>query len=271
MGIYDRDYYRDPPRRGGFGNFSALSVTTWLIVVNVLVFVIDAWLWNRAIREQLTGVPRQFVPYMRAQLAAMNPFGPIESWGFFSVDSAIGHAQVWRVLSYQFLHANLMHLLFNMLGLYFFGPIVEGYLGRGRYLGFSLLCGCSGAVVYTLLCYAGVLPDAAAALVGASAAIYGVLIAAAVLAPDVTVMLFFPPVPLQLKYMAMIMVGIAAYTAFTNGRNAGGEAAHLGGAVLGYVLMRYPFPLNPFAPRAGPARARRRRVKFTDWSKDMNR
>src|SRR5260221_2481416 len=103
-------------------------------------------------------------------------------------------------------------------------------------------------------------------LVGASAGMCGVVIARAVLPPRVTVMLMFPPIPMKLKFMAVIMVAIAAYTAFTNGSNAGGQAAHLGGAALGYVLIRHPQVLNFLAPQRRKAAAR-----FVDWSQDSNR
>jgi membrane associated rhomboid family serine protease len=255
MGIYDRDYYRQPTPRGGFGSFSMLSVTTWLIAINVGVFIIDALLLNQSLSE----FPRE----VQRQLKAMS-VGPLEDWGSFSRERAIYHLQLWRVFTYQFLHANLQHLFFNMLSLYFFGPIVESYLGARRYLAFYLLCGCSGAVLFLLLQIVGILPDGN--LVGASAAIFGVLIAGAVIAPNVQVMLMFPPVPIQLKYLALILVAIATYTALSNGRNAGGEAAHLGGAVLGYLLIRHPYVLDLLAPRKRP----RGRIR-TNWQNDSNR
>lgn len=265
MGIYDRDYYREAPRRrGGFGSFSVWSVTTWLIVINVAVAIIDAFLLNQMLDQQFPGMPARYYRMQRQMMMA-----PLEQWGHFSVDLAIRHLQIWRFVTYQFLHANIQHLFFNMLGLYFFGPIIESYLGPKRYLAFYLLCGCSGAVVYTLLYYLGPLHQPGAdmvPLVGASAGIYGVLVAAAVLAPNVTIVLMFPPIPMQLKYLAMIVVGVAAFTAFTNGRNAGGEAAHLGGAVLGYYLIRHPHLLAPFE-RVRRARVRNR-TQFSDWSRD---
>jgi membrane associated rhomboid family serine protease len=268
MGIYDRDYYRAAPR-GSFGSFRVSSITTWLVILNVAVFLVDSLLLHAWARREFPDVPPQFI--MRGGF-----MGPIEFQGHYSIDLAIHQLQLWRFVSYQFLHANFMHLFFNMFGLYLFGPIVESYLGARRYLAYYLLCGCSGAVVYTLLYYLGILwaPDAATPMVGASAAIYGVLVAGAVLTPDTTVMLIFPPIPIQLRYLAIIMVGLAAYAAFNNGHNAGGEAAHLGGAVLGFVLIRYRFAFNPFAagaPARAGARRRRARTQFKDWSKDMNR
>jgi len=129
-----------------------------------------------------------------------------------------------------------------------------------------------GRVLYLLLLLAGILQGDHAWLVGASAGIFGVLVAGAMLAPNVTIMLLFPPIPMQLKYMAMILVGWAAYTAFTNGNNAGGQAAHLGGAVVGYALIRYPHVLNVFDMGGGSGRRLRARGRATtDWSKNFDR
>jgi membrane associated rhomboid family serine protease len=274
MGIYDRDYYRAAPPRGGFGMFSIGSVTAWLIIVNVAVFLIDALLYNQAVRaafgEDALRVPLALRP--RFNIPTM---GPIETWGYFSVVQAVAHLELWRFVTFQFLHANFAHLFSNMLSLFLFGPIVENDLGPRRFLGFYLLCGCSGAVAYLLLLMAGVLQGANVPLVGASAGIFGVLVAGAILAPDVSIVLLFPPIPIQLKYMALILVGWAAYTAFTNGYNAGGQAAHLGGAVLGYALIRYPRSLDFLEGWGSDARARRtrgrRRTRFADWSRNPDR
>lgn len=258
MGIYDRDYYRDSPPRGGFGMFSLLSVNGWLIIVNVAVFLLDMLTQG----------------YVQDDVGRIYRVRPVEALGYFSKTMAIDHLQLWRFVSFQFLHANLGHIFANMLSLYLFGPIVENYLGRRRYLGFYLLCGCSGAFAYLLLLMIGVLHGANVPLVGASAGIFGVLVAGAILAPDVTIMLLFPPIPMRLKYMALILVAWAAYTAFTNGSNAGGQAAHLGGAFLGFLLIRYPHSLDfleRWGGRAYRLRTRGRRAPSTDWSRNFDR
>jgi membrane associated rhomboid family serine protease len=165
---------------------------------------------------------------------------PLEGLGHFSAATAIWGGQVWRFLTFQFLHANLQHLLFNMLGLYFFGQMMETYLGRERFLGFYLTCGVAGAVLYLALWGLGILVGSAwVPLVGASAGIFGILAAAARVAPNATVMLIFPPMPVQLRTWAMILLGLAAATILFAGPNAGGEAAHLGGALLGYFGVEY--------------------------------
>jgi len=248
MGIYDRDYYRSPPR-GGFGSFSMMTVTTWLIIINVAVFLLD-----QMSHQLLTDI------------------------GCFALPEAVQGLQFWRFITFQFLHANVTHIFFNMLSLYFFGPIMESYLGSRRYLAYYLICGIAGGFSFMLLSYFGVLPIAPAdippeyrGLVGASAGIFGILIGAARVAPDARVMLMFPPIPMKLKTMAWVFVAIAAYTVFTSGNNAGGEAAHLGGAVVGFLLIRNERLLDFVYLRRPRMSFGGRRAQYKDWSKDYDR
>jgi membrane associated rhomboid family serine protease len=225
MGFADRQYARrDYGRPTVAGAMRMWSVTTWLIAINVAVFLVN---WFSRSDE--------------------NPEGWLDFWGHFSATTVIYHLQLWRFITFQFLHNGFPHLLFNMIALYFFGPIVEDYLGGRRFLAFYLLCGAAGGAAYLLLWALGVLQyGAATSLVGASAGIFGVLVAGARVAPDTTVMLVFPPIPLRLRVVALVTLGIAVWVVFSYGRNAGGEAAHLGGAVLGAVLIWRPDLLNVF-------------------------
>lgn len=237
MGYQDRDYYRKEPDRGAFGSLPAWSYTIWLIVINCGVFLLDG----------LSG-------------------GRLTDLGYFSSEAALGHLQLWRLITFQFLHHGVEHLVFNMLALYFFGPMVEGFLGSRRFLIFYLVCGVSGAACYLALMMFGALNVYAdTPLVGASAGIMGILIAAARIAPDTSVMLLMFPIPMRLKTLAWITLGIAAYTVLSRGANAGGEAAHLGGAALGALLIYQPQLLN--ALTAWPPGQMRRRggSNFSRW------
>ena len=219
----------------------AWSFNTWLIAINVAVFLLDHLLG----RDGLPG----FGP------VGQNEFGqvfyqrelPLTYWGHFSAAEALGHLQLWRLITFQFLHASGEHILFNMVALYFFGPLIESFLGSARYLAFYLLCGMGGAVMYLALWGTHFLVASPwEELVGASAGIFGVLIAAAIVAPQATV-LIYGIIPLKMRTMAWLMLAWAVGTIILNGHNAGGEAAHLGGAIVGYVLMRNPRWLNVFA------------------------
>ena len=261
MGWQDRDYSREPAAVQGI-RFRGRSFVFWLILINIVVFILDPIL-ARAVGTFMF-VAQDGEPLLQLK--------PLAAWGHFSASTAISGLQIWRFITFQFLHGGIYHLLFNMLALFFFGPMIESYLGSRRFLAFYLLCGVSGAVMYLLLLVMGVVVGANwIPLIGASAGIFGVLIAGARIAPNTTVMLLFPPIPMRLKTLAWIMVGIGAYTVLFGGNNAGGEAGHLGGAVLGFWLIRQPHLLNFAARRAKRGfspRGRRRRPTVTDAEVD---
>ena len=245
MGIHDRDYARPQQRvrfGGGFGGGrfgggerQKWSVTTWLILACVAVYMLDPFV-NGIFRE----------------------------WLHMSTKHAIWGIQYWRFIGFQFLHADLQHLIFNMIGLYFFGPLVEQYLGGKRYLAFYLLCGIFGSVLYLALNLMGyvvgkeipflLVNDPASQLIGASAGVFGILLAGAFLAPNVKVLVFFI-LPMRLSTMAYLLVAFSIFTMFRNGSNAGGETAHLGGALAGWYFIRNPHHLNGFFDFLGKSRS----------------
>ena len=273
MGIYDRDYYRDTdtPRMGP----ASWSVTTWLIVLCLAAFFIDALAAGQQRR------PRTIEEYMereqrRQELGPLGGMSPLKRWGHFSMATAIEGGQVWRFITFQFLHADFMHLAGNLISLFLFGGVVEAHFGVRRFLAFYLLCGIAGALTYLLMAWTNVLefPDWMP-MVGASAGIFGVLVAGAIITPDREVWSFFTfiPIPMTMRMMAIVMMVIALITVMRSGPNAGGQAAHLGGGVLGLVFMFNQHWLNVFAgsrPRMSRQGGRRREA-FRDWSKEWDR
>jgi len=259
MGVQDRHYVREA--RGGYGGLggnpfpsgmagmSGWSFNTWLIVINCAVFVLGALL----LRAHPMPPP---IPHPLAKSVDVLMY-----YGHFSTYSAVKNYEVWRFLTFQFLHAHLLHLAFNMLALFWFGPLVEHYLGSRRYLAFYLLSGCGGAALYLLLNVGGIIyygatgstipfllvHNPAVPLVGASAGIFGVLFAAAYIRPNqiITLYLFFVlPISVRIKTLAYCLLGIALFVMYTGGRNAGGEAGHAGGALFGAILIRHANWLN---------------------------
>lgn len=254
MGIYDRDYTQanspmGPSKR--VGNFLIpapgwLSMVAILMIINVAIFVIDAILFNFV-------HVRYGIPIVINGLTRYNPAGPLEYFGYFCSDGAFKHFQLWRVITFQFLHAGVGHVFWNMLGLFFFGPMVEQHLGSKRFLAYYLLCGIAGSVFYVLMMMAGVLPNnGTIELIGASAGLFGIMVAAARIAPSMQVLFMFI-IPIQLRVMIWFALGFAALVLVSQGENAGGQAAHLGGAILGFFLISKPSLLN-FADRIGGGR-----------------
>jgi membrane associated rhomboid family serine protease len=195
-----------------------------------------------------TGPPRRFqwtvtialIAACAAAFVAQNIWPErVDGTFAFTVAEGIHGVQLWRWISYAFLHASPGHLLFNMLALCFFGPIVEGRLKGARFLIFYLVCAAGGAGVYWVFFRLGVLNvSPRSQLVGTSGAVLGVIAGAAKVAPDRLVRLLFPPVTLRLVTIAWGLFGIALVTVAMAGRNAGGEAAHLGGLLVGFMLIR---------------------------------
>jgi len=233
--MQDRDYYRDEAaaRSGGF--LSQLTpVVKWLLIINLGLFVLDLFL--------------------------VTPDGakPIRQFGAFSIQSAVFGFQIWEFVTFQFIHGSLLHVLFNCLGIFFFGPWMERWWGSQKFLIYYLLCGVGGAVFYMLLVFLGVLPgnDLQSNLVGASAGLYGIFIGVAVIAPNLRVSLLFPPIELSMRNLAIALLAISAVSViFRFGGNEGGEAGHLGGALIGFLIMRYPHLLGAqFVENHAPAR-----------------
>jgi membrane associated rhomboid family serine protease len=213
MSLADRDYHRNHPRESGGFMSRITPVVKGLLIANVGIFFLDLFVGHSLI-----------------------------SFGAFAVQSAVFELRLWEFVTFQFLHASLGHVLFNCIGLYFFGPWMERWWGSKKFLGFYLLCGGAGAAFFTLLMLLNLVPgDITSPLVGASAGIYGIFIGVAIIAPDLRVALLFPPIELSMRQLAIILMVISAGAILLNiGGNEGGEAGHLGGAIVGFILMRYP-------------------------------
>jgi hypothetical protein len=130
-----------------------------------------------------------------------------------------------------------------------FGPWAERWWGSRRFIVFYLLCGVAGALFFSLLNLSGILPGRGlhSPLVGASAGIYGILLSIAVINPSQLFQIPFLAIPVTLKRIALVSMAIAVIVILidnlSGGRpslNSGGEAGHLGGAILGYLLTLYP-------------------------------
>jgi membrane associated rhomboid family serine protease len=136
-----------------------------------------------------------------------------------------------QIITHMFMHGDERHLLFNMLGLLFLGPMVESSLGAKR---FFILYMASGFVasIAQLLVTQGI-------IVGASGAVYGVLAAFATMFPNMRLMLLFPPIPVKAKYMAMAFIAIGLYNGVTGSEAGIGHFAHIGGAICGFVLIHF--------------------------------
>lgn len=143
----------------------------------------------------------------------------------------------WTPVTYMFMHSGVLHILYNMVWLYWMGQLFEEYLGNKRIIFLYLLGGLVGALFF--VAGMNLIPlfrgDTSAAVVGASAGVMAVVIATATLLPDYQLYLMFIG-PVRLKWLAVAFV-IMDFLG-TTGPNAGGEMAHLGGALAGFLYIK---------------------------------
>ena len=143
----------------------------------------------------------------------------------------------WTLLTYAFVHENFLHILFNMLNLYWFGQLIREYLGDRRLVSLYVLGALAGAALF-LLAYnllPALRPMLGQPVIGASAAVTAVIVGAATMLPDFTFMLFIiGPVKIKWIAVAVVLISIGGI----NGGNPGGEITHLGGALLGFIFVK---------------------------------
>lgn len=220
MGLYDRDYTQEDyrHRQGGMPPLRMIfprpsTVVGRILLINIVVFI------------------------PTIMIGALGNF----AINWFSVYPAPVEAlQIWRIVTYQFLHGNLGHIFINMLILYFFGPMLERIWGGKRFLIFYLACGAAGGIAYPLLAVPGWL--SVGHLIGASGAIFGIVAAVAILFPRQKVYVWgIFPIPMM---MLAIIFFFVSFMGLKAGQNQGGEIAHLAGGAVGivYVLLRARIP-----------------------------
>jgi len=209
----------------------------------------------------------QLVTGLAASPGAADPFSMV----FALVPSAVFERfQAWRLLTYAFLHGGPFHVLFNMLAVYFFAPGVERNLGSGRhFLFFYLAAAFTGGICQAVL---SLLLGADVPIIGASAAVMGIIAAAAVYTPDQPVILFI--FPMRLKHLALIFVGADVVFMLQEIRAGTGHVArlaHLGGAAFGFLYVVLLPRLHRLSFRFRRARAARREKRAADAEAELDR
>jgi membrane associated rhomboid family serine protease len=139
-------------------------------------------------------------------------------------------ARPWTLVTYMFVHGGALHLLFNMLGLFFFGPPIEARWGSREFLKYYLICGLGGAVLSFVFAGYG-------AVVGSSAAVFGIMLAFAMNWPEAPIY-FWGIFPIKAKWLVLILAGLSLFSAVTGTRDGVAHFAHLGGFAAGFLYLR---------------------------------
>jgi len=154
---------------------------------------------------------------------------------------------VWQLATYMFLHGGIGHVLFNMLALWMFGKELEETWGTDRFLRFYFFCGIGAGLCVVLLNYLLPSGNPATITIGASGAIYGILLASAVLWPE-RIIYFNFLFPIKMKYFVMIY-GAIAFLMVAGGGNSGvSNIAHLGGLIFAWIYLKTPTVRGSFSP-----------------------
>lgn len=133
-------------------------------------------------------------------------------------------------VTHMFNHGSLNHLFFNMLALFFFGPNVERVWGARRFLFYYFACGFGAVLLHILV-------GGNSAMLGASGAISGVVLAFAMMFPNTQIMLLIPPIPMKAKYLILVILGIDLIYGLSGVGTGIAHFAHLGGALMGFILF----------------------------------
>lgn len=146
--------------------------------------------------------------------------------------------QPWSIITYFFFHEGFLHIIFNLLFLYWFGRIIQDFLGNNRLISLYVIGGIIGGLFFMLMY--NVVPYYSdridgSLMLGASAGVFAVVVGAATFMPNHTFMLLFLG-PVRIKYIALFYVLLSLSR--TIGSNAGGELAHIGGAIVGFFFIR---------------------------------
>jgi membrane associated rhomboid family serine protease len=199
-----------------FGSFSVFPpVIKNLLVINVAVFFIQMIASNL----MMGGKPLWYVMNM---WFALNPLS--EGFNF----------QIWQLVTYQFMHGGFSHILFNMFALWMFGMEIENIWGSKKFLIYYLICGVAAGLAQLFI---APLFSAPAVTIGASGAIFGVMIAFAMLFPDRHIFLYFL-VPIKAKYLIGFLFILEIFWIGDAGSNVA-HLAHLGGALAGFLFIMF--------------------------------
>ena len=198
-------YYRRTYSYPGFGTgFRMTSAVKWLILINVIVFL------------------------------AVSIFSGFPWFTLFGMVPTLvtGKLMLWQLVTYMFLHGGLMHLFFNMWILFMFGTAVEKYWGRKQFLTYYFFTGIGAGICSLVTSLNSSIP-----VVGASGAIFGLLVAYAMLFPDSIILVFFI-LPMKARHAVLLFAAIDLMGALSNPGTGIAYFAHLGGALFGYLYLK---------------------------------
>ncbi len=214
MGLDSRDYYR-PSGMGGFSFFP--PILKKLLFANGIVFLLQVVAGMIVYGYMANGYPITYDNILTTYFA-LNPIGD----GF----------QIWQLLTYQFMHGGFTHILFNMFMLWMFGMEIESIMGSKKFLLFYLLCGIGAGLFQLLLSQA--FTGSMGPTIGASGAVFGIMIAFGMFFPDRYIFIYFL-IPIKAKYLIAILIVFEFMS--VGDQSFVAHLAHIGGAITALIFI----------------------------------
>jgi membrane associated rhomboid family serine protease len=205
MAYSTRSYARSYSDSGGL-----TPAVKWLLIANIGIFLLQFF-------GGMTSSGRYFFDYFMLR--------PVD---------VVSHFFVWQPVTYMFLHGSVFHVAFNMFALWVFGMPLERAFGTRPFLNFYFLCGVGAGICAVLCSY--LFGNPGVATLGSSGAIYGILMACAVMFPDQIVLMFFL-FQIKMRYYVMVVGAIAFLGTFTPSSGVS-DVAHLSGLGFGYIYIK---------------------------------
>jgi membrane associated rhomboid family serine protease len=245
--------------RGGALGGALTEGVKYLLIWNAIFFLLQRFIWGDGVaalhaihvitvRMQGGLVP---VPYEVGSLETLLGIVPALVWqkGF-----------LWQIVSYMFLHGGFFHILLNMFALWMFGSDLERVWGTRRFLVYYFFTGIGAGIMTVLVTPHGYVPT-----IGASGAIYGILLAYALFFPERRVLLYFF-IPIPVRVFVLIFGVIELLGAITLPGDSIAHVAHLGGLVFGWIFLRWRVPNSLW--QRWTWRRRRKHLRVVDFTRE---
>lgn len=217
--LSDRNYNMGNPFRKRQATVSCVSI---LLTLNIAFFILQMTMQWIMPTEKIIKIGNEIHNVMSDKV--------VDALALVSTE--IRKGEYYRIFTYMFLHGNLWHILFNMWGLYMFGSLLEQKIGSRRFFILYMISGLVGAGLWLLFNWNSSVP-----CIGASGALFGIIVGTAMFYPELPIMLLIPPIPMKLKTFAIFYIILEIFLEFSP---EGGVAhiVHLGGVLGGYIYIR---------------------------------
>jgi len=193
------------------------TITKNLLIINLLIFLATYVVGGIPVGDQ--------IDYKLNDIFGLYYFGS-------------DNFHVYQLLTYMFMHGSLLHVLMNMFMLWMFGSVIEQALGAKRFLFYYIFCGVGAGLIQEAVQFIG-LASPFSSTVGASGAVYSLLLAFAMMFPEQKMFIIPIPVPIKAKWMVLGSIFLELFSEFGASGDGVAHMAHLGGMLFGFLLIRY--------------------------------